>query len=270
MTSLPVRSFRRNAAPGFYNLRFRPSQGKDNVYFHNTSPIHDANGATSHQTQRDPNQFNYSNNIFKNDYWEWRMRAADYMYQIGSRLHRSNDAWTRCLFAYTGFSFMMLAQAPIWKLHFAFSALITAARIRDRGAEPMVDEVQVLDHVFKNERISKLFTPETYHIMDFDQEWEAGRENPYFPEYRQNLAKFFNVDCNTSEGRYKFGDVESGAMMTLHFKTMPYSNNKYNFTEPFMIYDMWAEVSHNGEYFTENIVKAEDVLKTKRIFVTWH
>lgn len=135
--------------------------------------------------------------------------------------------------------------------------MIAAARIRDKGAEPTIDEVAVLDTVFKNEKLNTLFTPETYHVMDFDQEWEAGRENPYFPEYRTSMAKFFNVDSNTTTGRYKVGDVESGAMMTLHFKTMPFSNNKYNFTEPFMVYDMWAEVSHNGEYFTEHLVKAE-------------
>jgi len=256
--------------PGFYNTRFRPSQGIDNVYFHNTSNIHGAEGAEPARTERDPSKFSYSNNLFKNDYWEWRMRAADYMYQIGSRLHRSNDAWTRCLLAYTGFSFMMLSQAPIWKIHFFFFSLSTAARIRDRGAEPTIDEVWVLDQVFKNERLSKLFNPESYHVIDYDQEWEEGRENPYFPEYRTPVAKFFNVDCNTTTGRFKFGDVESGAMMTLHFKTMPFSNNKYNFTEPFLVYDMWAEVSHNGEYFTESIVKAEELLKTKRIFVTWH
>lgn len=58
--------------------------------------------------------------------------------------------------------------------------------------------------------------------------------------------------------------------MTLHFKTMPFSNNKYNFTEPFLTYDMYAEVCHNGEFFTETIVKAEDTFKTKRIFVVWH
>lgn len=106
--------------------------------------------------------------------------------------------------------------------------------------------------------------------MDYDQEWEQGRENPLFPEYRQKVAKFFNVDCNTTTGRYKIGDVESGATMTLHFKTMPYSNNKYYFTEPFLVYDMWAEVSHDGKYFTEHIIKAEDTLKSKKIFVIWH
>ena len=198
------------------------------------------------------------------------MRAADYIYQIGVRSYRSNDAWTRCLFGWMGFSFMMFAQAPIWKFHFISTALITATRIRDKGEEPTIDEVNVLDHIFKNEKLNQLFTPETYHVLDYDQEWEKGRENPYFPEYRTATAKFFNVDMNTTVGKYKFGDIESGALMTLHFKTMPYSSNKYNFTEPFMIYDMWAEVSHNGEYFTEQIIKAEDVLKTKRIFVVWH
>ena len=62
---------------------------------------------------------------------------------------------------------------------------------------------------------------------------------------------------------YKIGDVESGAMMTVHFKTMPYSNNKYNFTEPFLVYDLYADVTHNGKAFTETITRAEDTLKTK-------
>jgi hypothetical protein len=144
------------------------------------------------------------------------------------------------------------------------------SRIRDKGMEPTIDEVWVLDTVFKNEKLNKLFSPTTYHVIDYDQEWEANRENPYFPEYRTPVAKFFNADTNTTTGSYKFGDVESGATMTLHFKTMPFSNNKYHFTEPFMVYDMWAEVSHNGEFFTETIVKAEEHLKTKKIFVLWH
>ena len=133
-----------------------------------------------------------------------------------------------------------------------------------------MDEVWVLDQVFKNEKLNKLFTPETYHIIDYDQEWDAGLNNPYFPEYRTPVSKFFNVDTNASTGKYKFGDVETGAMMTLHFKTMPFSNNKYNFTEPFMVYDMWAEINHQGKYWVEHIVKAEDTFKTKRIFVLWH
>ena len=212
----------------------------------------------------------YTNEVFRNDYWEWRMRAGDYIYQIMGNMQRVNDGWTRSLVGYTGFCFMMLTHGPFFKLHFFVSALLTAARIRDKGAEPTMDEVWVLDQVFKNEKLRELFSPETYHIIDFDQEWESGLDNPFFPEYKSSVARFFNTDCNTTTGCYKFGDVESGAMMTLHFKTMPYSHNKYHFTEPFMVYDMWAEVSHNGQYFTEHIVKAEEVLRHKRIFVVWH
>lgn len=84
------------------------------------------------------------------------------------------------------------------------------------------------------------------------------------------MNKFFNADTNTTTGFYVMGDVESGAMMKLHFKTMPFSNNKYQFSEPFLIYEMYADVTHNGEVFTEYLVKAEDTLKSKRIFVPWH
>jgi hypothetical protein len=106
--------------------------------------------------------------MISSDYWEWRMRAGDYLYQIGSRIHRSNDMWTRSLVAYAGFSFLMFSHAPLWKIHFFATTLITAARIRDKGAEPTVDEVYVLDQVFSNEKLRKFFTPETYHVMDYD------------------------------------------------------------------------------------------------------
>ena len=46
--------------------------------------------------------------------------------------------------------------------------MATLSRIRDKGAEPSIDEILVLDTVFANEKLSELFTPETYHIIDFD------------------------------------------------------------------------------------------------------
>jgi hypothetical protein len=73
------------------------------------------------------------------------MRAADYLYQIWCRIHRSNDGWTRTLVSYTTFAFLMTPQALIWKIHFAFFGLATLARIRDKGAEPTVDEIFILD-----------------------------------------------------------------------------------------------------------------------------
>ena len=96
------------------------------------------------------------------------MRLGDYLYQITGRLHRSNDGWTRALVGYTAFAFLMTPQAFIWKLHFAFFGATTLARIRDKGAEPTLDEVALLDTIFANPTLNKLFTPTTYHVIDYD------------------------------------------------------------------------------------------------------
>ena len=170
---------------------------------------------------------------------------------------------------YTAFCFLMTPQALIWKIHFAFFSMATLARIRDKGAEPTVDEIHILDTIFKNEKLSALFSPTTYHVIDYDQEFDTGR-NEKFPEYHTTVAKFFNVDSNSTHGMYKIGDVESGATMTLNFKTMPYSNNKYNFSEPYLIYDMVAEVSHEGNVWSETLVSEAETFKTKSAFVPWH
>lgn len=164
----------------------------------------------------------------------------------------------------------MMPYAFIWKVHFAFSSVVTYTRIRDKGMEPTVDEINILDTLFANEKVRSLFSPTTYHVIDYDQEFDEGLDNPLFPEYRTGVAKFFNSDMNTTTGSYKIGDVESGATMTVHFRTMPYSHNKYYFSEPFLIYDMWAEISHNGTVTTEQLVNHKDVLKSKNIFVVWH
>ncbi len=51
---------------------------------------------------------------------------------------------------------------------------------------------------------------------------------------------------------------------------MPYANNRYNLSEPFMLYDLKAEINDEGSLVSEHIVKEEDVLATKKIFVIWH
>ena len=157
----------------------------------------------------------------------------------------------------------MFNQALLWKIHFAFFGMATLARIRDKGAEPTVDEVYILDTIFQNEKVSQYFKPESYHIIDYDQEWDQGIDGETFPEYDTGVSRFFNADTNTTTGKYQFGDVETGATMT-------FSNNKYNFTEPFLIYDLVAEINHDGEFTREHIIRAEDTFKTKRIFVIWH
>ncbi len=108
MVQIATRGFRKNWNPSHYNLRFKPSQGSGYVFWHQNNTIHGPEHDSA-QSNRDPTKFKYSNNIFRNDYMEWRMRAADYLYQISTRLHRSNDAWTKFLVAWTSFSWMMFA-----------------------------------------------------------------------------------------------------------------------------------------------------------------
>jgi hypothetical protein len=147
LCNLQSRAFRKNMATGHYNLRFRPSHGRDNIYVGQHSNVVGTMAEPS-QTNRDPTSHPFSNNMFRNDYWEWRMRAGDYLYQIGHRLHRSNDGWSRTLAAWSAFSFMMAGQALIWKIHFGFFTMCLLTRIRDKGAEPTIDEINVLDQVF--------------------------------------------------------------------------------------------------------------------------
>ena len=135
------RYFRKTATPGFYNLRFKPSYGHDNVYYHDYASFQGPNGPEAAKTERDPTKFRYNNNIFSLDYMEWRTRGGDYIYQQFKRLHRSNDGWTRCLVGYTTFCFLMANQALFWKVHLFFFGLFTATRIRDKGHEPTLDEV---------------------------------------------------------------------------------------------------------------------------------
>jgi len=256
--------------PGWYNKRFEPSRGLDGNYFDdNQAQFRGPAGFEPKQTDRNPSKFSYSNDPFMNIHNEWTMRLGDYMWQTGSRLNRSNDGWTRSLMTYCGFCFLMMPQAMIWKIHFAFFTMATLARIRDKGAEPTIDEIYVFDTIFKNEKLSELFSPTTFHVIDYDQEFDSGR-NEKFAEYHTTVSKFFNVDSNSTSGMYKFGDVESGATMTVNFKTMPYSNNKYNFSEPYLIYDMTAEVSHEGNVFTETLISEAETFKTKTAFVPWH
>ena len=47
-------------------------------------------------------------------------------------------------------------------------------------------------------------------------EYDKGLNSPYFPEYRTRLARFFNTDTNTTTGMMKFGDLETGAVVSCH------------------------------------------------------
>jgi len=69
-------------------------------------------------------------------------------------------------------------------------------------------------------------------------------------------------------GFFKFGDVESGATMTLKFKTMPAPGKfKYQVGEPFYFYDMRAEITHNGVFKEVVLVDENESLKSVRPFL---
>ena len=69
-------------------------------------------------------------------------------------------------------------------------------------------------------------------------------------------------------GHFKFGDVESGATMTLAIKTMPaHGPFRYQVGEPFYFYDLRAHIHHNGVYKEVVLVDKAEVLKTQRPFL---
>lgn len=51
-----MRGFRKNANPGYYNMRFKPSQGNDHMYMHNWAYVHGPNDEAT-KTNRDPAAF---------------------------------------------------------------------------------------------------------------------------------------------------------------------------------------------------------------------
>jgi len=65
--------------------------------------------------------------------------------------------------------------------------------------------------------------------LDYDCEFEEGYGDiSKFPEYNNQIFRFFNTDSGQTRGHFKFGDVESGAVMNLKFKTMP-SHGKFRY-----------------------------------------
>lgn len=89
-----------------------------------------------------------------------------------------------------------------------------------------------------------------------------------FPEFNNKYFRFFNTDTSMTTGYFKMGDVESGALMNLKFKTMPVPGRfRYQVGEPFYFYDLRAEIIHNGVFKEVVIVDEKEVLKRMRPFL---
>ena len=73
------------------------------------------------------------------------------------------------------------------------------------------------DIIHENPEIGALFKPESIHLMDHELTFDKGfPDAAKFPEFKNKFFRFFNNDTHMATGLYKFGDLESGATMSLH------------------------------------------------------
>ena len=151
---------------------------------------------------------------------------------------------------------------------YVYTGVATAAwyyRVRDKVSHPEFDEAAIKDLLYANETVKKYFHDQTSYVIDQYQEYDKFNIDEY-PEYgTSSLARFFNVDCNTTTGYLKLCDVETDARMTVHFKTMPWSDEKFKCSYPFLFTELWAEINCNGVVEKIKFIEKEKV--NKRIFV---
>ena len=164
----------------------------------------------------------------------------------------------------TFYMLSLTAFKPFW-VYSVISSLAWYYRVRDKCSHPDVDELEIKDHLYANETVSKYFNDLTSYVIDHGQDYDKFNIEDH-PEYsKSTLAKVFNVDANTTTGFFKMCDVESDARMTVHFKTMPWSDQKYMCSHPFLICDLWAEINCKGVY--EKVVLIDPKKVNKKIFI---
>ncbi|EGR27989.1 hypothetical protein IMG5_185720 [Ichthyophthirius multifiliis] len=163
-------------------------------------------------------------------------------------------------FAHLAIGFKVLAAYPLFLIY---------TRIRDRTLDPDFKETYLRDMLYQNSEISKYFNEETIHVLDYDFEYLPGYlDTAKFPEYENKVFRFFNTDTSQCQGFFKFGDVESGATMTLKMKTMPIPGKyRYQVGEPYYFYDLRAEITHNGVFKEVVLVDENETLKKIRPYL---
>lgn len=220
------------------------------------------------RTDRNPNNYVFKSNLVHHTLFETRHILADQFYQVFRRLHRCRDPFHLYVLPPTLLGlWTMVGQHLFFTNTFIFLFFSAISRTLSKTEEVKIDEIAFFDLLFKNDKVRSLFTPESFYVVDFNAEFDQGTDNPLFPEYRTKLAQFFNADCNTATGYFKLGDLESGATLTAHFKTMPISANMFWYKDPFHIYDLVLEINDNGVVDVDHMIKAEETLRAKEIFV---
>ena len=183
------------------------------------------------------------------------------------RYLRAMDIATMAILPASFATFSVIA-ATAFKPFYIYSGLSVLAwyyRIREKVSHPEFDELEIKDYLYSNETVKKYFSDLSSYVIDVSQEYDKFNINHYTEYSGSCAAQTFNVDCNTTTGFLKMCDLESDARMTVHFKTMPWSAQKYHCSHPFMFIDLWAEINCKGVY--EKIVFIDPKKVNKKIFV---
>jgi len=187
--------------------------------------------------------------------------------------------WDRRHRMYDNFSVYVLPGSSVlfyqfWDVTMGFKVLallpwfLLYVRIRDKTADPDFKETYLRDMLYKNAEITKLFNEETLNVLDYDCEYDTELDTQKFPEYTNKVWNFFNTDSGMTTGHFKLGDLESGAVMNLKFKTMPIPGKfRYQVGEPFYFYDLRADIVHNGVFKEVVLVDEAEQLKKIRPFL---
>lgn len=201
---------------------------------------------------------------------DWQRRILPGMNMSMARRHRMFDNFS--LYALPGLAF---ASSLFWDLGLGFKVMTMLplatlyTRIRDKTSDPNLKETHLREMMYNNEVVAKYFNEDTIHVLDYDFEYEKGFPDvEKFPEFENKLFRFFNTDTSMCKGHFVFGDVESGAMMKLDIKTMPIPGKfRYNVGEPFYMYDVRAQINHNGVYTEVTLVDEAETLKKVRPYL---
>lgn len=154
----------------------------------------------------------------------WYSVYQDYIYRVlpGIKMYVARRRRIQDNFQMYVLPTASLISLYFWDLSFGFKVFtlfplgIFYTRMRDKCADPDIKETFLRDMIHNHPVIGPLFKPETIHILDYDLDYDEGLpDESKFPEYNNKLWRFFNSDTGMCTGSFKFGDLESGAVMHL-------------------------------------------------------
>ena len=154
-------------------------------------------------------------------FWPWvqdtLMRFVPSVKRWYERRERWSDNFQLYVLPFTSLFFYQFSNLNLGFAVYTFVPMMWFyTRMRDRSLDPDLKETYLLDTLFSHAEISKYFSVDSTHIIDYDLEFDKGfPSEEKFPEFKNKFYRFFNSDTHMCTGFYKFGDVESGATMTL-------------------------------------------------------